>query len=424
MSDSINLIHLFDEVLDADIHRFNPPHRISEKSDETGKVYRRFYDWETCDSPRTSAGFHVRAIPKDPNHHVDVAGYEVDANIPACLIGRNHLLVNGVYRAAEGAVELLRNYAATSCNDPDFLRRFTIEKTRLKSATLTFLFIMDSPEEAKEGLDEFRRHADAVLNHVLPPRRKKSKAPCYTVGADDCYTLYIKQRTFKVSAYIKQPNVPGAFAQFPSPEVEAELTELAARTVRVEVQVLGAWLRDEELDCPTTWSMNPEAYAKVFQLAVDVLRLDEDLRVRLPTEEAIAKLPPDHQIILRDHLAGANIREHELVLDCAGTVEQVIDAQNKKFSAFKRRILEEFRIDISIPWVIQSEGVSLTLKTWFKFRGEFQPGDSLKWNIFSRATGKGANADLRSAAENSTPEEHKIRLRRRKTDPTESDDQS
>ena len=118
------------------------------------------------------------------------------------------------------------------------------------------------------------------------------------------------------------------------------------------------------------------------------------------------------------------IEVRTLVLDCAGTVEQVIDAQNKKFSAFKRRILEEFRIDISIPWVIQSEGVSLTLKTWFKFRGEFQPGDSLKWNIFSRATGKGANADLRSAAENSTPEEHKIRLRRRKTDPTESDDQS
>jgi hypothetical protein len=397
MVDSVKVVLRFDEQSDIEQQQCCFPYLVGQKTNENGEVVARFYERETIVSPVTGAKCKVRALLAPEAAPGCVAGYELEVNVPACMIGRNHLLVNGVPRAAESAVELLRYYAARRGCSPLGLQQFKLQNVGLASVTPTFLLKCDTPEQAVERMRELRDHADGLLNHEQRPQRykdKKGNKPCYTVGADNCFSLYIKLREFKILAYIKQPNVPDAFETFPSAEVEQELVELALRTIRVEVEVHGKWLKENGLDDPEAWRKNPSAYKKVFQLVRDALRLDEHLRVRAPSDATIAKLPADHQTVLRAHLAGENIRDHELVLNCAGTVEQVVDAQNKKFSAFKQQALKDTGVDYSIPWEIQSTKLSPHLKNWFKYDTEFVPSDSLREHVFSRTSGKPAIAML------------------------------
>ena len=248
--------------------------------------------------------------------------------------------------------------------------------------TGTFLFECDSPEAAFCRLQELQNHADGVLNHVaLSPGREKSGRPaCFSVGPKECFTLYIRQRQFSIAVYIKQPNIPDAFAKFPNSEVEEALTELAQWIVRVEVTAHGKWLQSQELDRPAAWRINPSAYARLFQLARDTLRLDEGLRVRLPTQEVMDKLPDTYRIVLQAHLKGENVRSHVLVTGGGATPT----AQKKRFSAFKCQILEALGIDLSIPWSVQNTQFSPHLKDWFVYPGEYVPRAELAEHVFSR----------------------------------------
>jgi len=381
----------FDEMTDIEQKQCCFPYLVGQKTDQNGEIKARFYERESIVSPVTGAKCKVRAKSAPGAELGRIEGYELEVNVPACMIGRNHQLVNGVPRAAESAVELLRYYAAVRGCTPLGLEQITLQHARLASVTPTFLFEFASPEEALEHLRELRNHADGVFNHEQRPRSskvKKSNKASFTVGADDSFSMYIKLREFTILAYIKQPNVPDAFETFPSPEIEQELVEQDLRTIRVEVEIHGKWLKEHDLDRPDAWRGNPSAYKKVFQLARDALRLDEGLRVRAPSDAIVAKLPADHQTVMLAHLAGQNIRDHELVLNCEGTVEQVIDAQNKKFSAFKQRALNETGVDYSIPWEIQSTKLSPHLKNWFVYPGEFVPSDGHKEHVFSRTSGK------------------------------------
>jgi hypothetical protein len=397
MVDTVKVVLRFDEQSDIERQQCCFPYLLGQKTDENGEIKSTFYEREPIVSPLTGAKCKVRAVSAPEAAPGCVAGYELEVNVPACMIGRNHLLVNGVPRAAESAVELLRYYAVVRGCSPLGLQQITLGNVRLASVTPTFLFDFATPKEALEHLRELRDYAEGVLNHEQRSRTskpKKGRSCCYTVGPEGCFTLYIKLREFTIIAYIKQPNVPDAFETFPSPEVEQELVELALRTIRVEVELHGKWLKENDLDNPEAWRKNPSAYKKVFQLARDALRLDENLRVRAPSDAIIDKLPADHQTVMRAHLAGENIRDHELVLNCDGTVEQVVDAQNKKFSAFKQLALKETGVDYSIPWEIQSTKLSPHLKNWFVDRGEFVPRDSLREHVFSRTSGKPAIAML------------------------------
>ncbi|MBS1196492.1 MAG: hypothetical protein H6R18_277 [Proteobacteria bacterium] len=389
MVDTIKLVHRFEnELSDQQYEQCRFPFELNRKVNEDGEIKAEYFDLVPVVSPLTGAEYKVQAIPANSNVRGRVGGYEVQINVPACLIGRNHLLVNGVPCAAEGVLELLKYYAAERGCSALGLSQFKPENVRLKSVTGTFLFEFPSPEDALNRHQELRDYADGVLNHVsgAPQRQNAKRQATYIFGTDNCFTLYIKQREFNVSAYIKAPNAPNAFATFPSPEIKQELVELGQRVVRVEVMVHEKWLRENQLDRPDAWRGNPTAYEKLFQLARDTLRLDEGLRVRAPTDAIIAKLPASSQTLLRAHLAGQNVREHELVLDCVGGSKAVLNAQSKKFSAFKRQILEATAVDISIPWPIQSTKLSPHLKDWFVFPGEFVPPDSLEHHVFSRVS--------------------------------------
>lgn len=378
-----------DEKSDLDYEQFRFPFLIGQRVNENGEVTHRYLDHEPIISPITGAKCQVRAISAgvegQPLHRV--GGYELDINVPACIIGRNHLLVNGVFRAAEAGLEVIRFYVAGRGCTAFGLDRLRLDHVALTSVTPTYLFEFSSLEQAQKNLRELRDFAEAIFNYEQPHQRVKKKSGrkrCFSVGPDGCFTLYIKLRGCTIVAYIKEPNVPDAFASYPSPEVEKELEEKAARTIRIEIVAHEKWLQDNDLVKPDAWRGNPSAYRKVFELARNALRLDESLRVRAPSEAIIAKLPGDHQTVLRAHLNGSNIREHDLV--CAGATSQVINAQHKKFSAFKCLILEATGVDLSIPWATQSTMLSPHLKDWFKFPGEFVPPDSLKEYIFSRVS--------------------------------------
>ena len=69
------------------------------------------YDWMYPKSALTGAGFAV--LPSGtpgPGKELRIAGYLVSINIPACTIGNNILLVNGVPKAAELALLLLQHW--------------------------------------------------------------------------------------------------------------------------------------------------------------------------------------------------------------------------------------------------------------------------------------------------------------------------
>lgn len=391
MVDSIALRVALPESMSAEEQsQYGFPYTINQKSNEHGVVTHRFLEEETLVSPLTGARCKVRALAHTPVALDWLSGYELKVNPPACLIGRNYLLVNGVYRAAQGALELLRHHIASRGCSAEGLKLLQLQNTRLTSVTNCFLFEFGTPEEALAKKQELRDYLEGILNHVLPAdgvrKRKKSKKPCFSVGPDDSFSVYVRLRHMSVLAYIKEPDVPGAFAEFPSEEVKEQLEALAQRTLRVEITVHEKWLRDNDLDSPEAWCDNPAAYEKVFGLLREALRLDENLRCRTPSDAVIAKLPTDHQTILRDHLNGENARCHELVLNCQGYGKALTDARNKRFSAFKCLILETTGIDITIPWEIQSMKLSPHLRDWLIYPGEYVPAEGLAEFIFSRVT--------------------------------------
>lgn len=383
MADTITFIHRFDSELSyQEYEQCQFPFKVIHKVDHYGQILQDTFAWIDVTSELTGAKFKVRACSTNGSTRERIAGYEVEINVPATLIGRNHVLVNGVPRAAEAALALLKYYAARNGCSQFGLSQFQLGNVCLKSVTGTFLFECKSAEEALCRLRELKNHADGVLNHAisLPSREKSGKPTCFLAGADERFTLYIKQREFHIAAYIKQPNVPDAFATFPNAEIKKMLTELAQRIVRVEVTAHGKWLRDQGLDQPEAWRNNPAAYGQLFQLARKALRLDENLRVRLPSQDQMDKLPDTLRTVLQFHLNGENARKHAEVMD--GDVTQA--AQNKRFSAFKRQVLEKLGIDLSIPWSIQRSQLSPHLKDWFVHPGEYEPSDELAAHVFSR----------------------------------------
>ena len=366
------------------------PFLIGQRVNEQGEITHRFLEEETLVSPLTGARCKVRALAHTPAALDWLSGYELKVNPPACLIGRNYLLVNGVYQAARGALELLKHHVASRGGSAEGVELLQLENTKLTSVTNCFLFEFDTAVDALAAKQELRDYLEGVLNYALPAdstrKSKKAKKPCFSVGPDGTFSVYVRLRHMSVLAYIKEPDVPGAFAEFPNEEIKERMETLAQRTLRVEITVHEKWLRENDLDSPEAWCDNPAAYVKVFGLLRSALRLDENLRCRAPSEAVIAKLPEDHQTILSDHLKGKNARCHELVLNCEGQGKALTDARNKRFSAFKCQILETTGIDITIPWETQSTKLSPRLREWLKVPEEYPPEEGLAEFIYSRVS--------------------------------------
>lgn len=336
-------------------------------------------------SPYTQAEFKIRS-------HVDqsrrLCGYIVELNPPACLIGHNLLLANSAYRGSVAAFELLLKWLERAGAESDALSRLSFDTVRISSVTPTFLVDCGSHESALGALKQFEDHAVAVLNgkNSLVPEGKRDPV-VYSVGSGSAPTVYIKQREFQIKAYVKTNRVPAkSHREFPSKRVEELVLSKAKSYLRVEVELFGKWLNQNSLERPHEWvttrageDTGADPYACVFQLVRKVLRLDEKFRHRTPRSVDLRQLGAADRDLVSAHLVGADLRTHQSVLLKGCRLQQ-----QKYFSALRARILKRLRIDIDMPWRIQSRMLSPDLPFLLSYPGMFEPPAMLADYVFCR----------------------------------------
>ena len=369
-----------------------PPTNVKEKVDRSTGLVSTYAENVKVFSPITNAQFLVKAIHSDEGCQC-LMGFDVEINPPACLVGPNHLLVNGVPFAAKGALWLLKAWLAKQRFSRPVIDSLDVEHSELLSVTCTFLFPCEGKDAAFKLLQEFKMHSEGALNQLneldsLIPENPKPRQPrAFSVGSSDSFTAYVKERLFTVSAYVKNEATSNASQCVKDSDVMRRIRSDAERTLRLEVKVNHAWLRKHDLSAPLNWKGSTAAYEKVFRLARDILRLDDGLRVNMPSEETILSLHQPYQDILRCHLAGENIRHHPHVLYVqASTPKETRDKQSKKFSFVRKHIFSKLGVDLEVPWERQSTYLSPRLKKLLTFPGEYVPDDDFAAYVFSRVS--------------------------------------
>ena len=116
MCDSISFIAFIDEGIATEVRdQCAFPTKTQSDVVPTSANFRTEY----CTSPLTGAQFRVTPLGELVNDKGDdryqygrVAGYLVEVNIPATVIGHNRLLVNGVRAALRVGLPLLKFWLA------------------------------------------------------------------------------------------------------------------------------------------------------------------------------------------------------------------------------------------------------------------------------------------------------------------------
>lgn len=336
-----------------------------------------FYRWVKVKSPLTGAGFKVISVMSSDHHRL--AGYQISVNIPACAVGHNYLLVNGVPYASKLAFLLLSHWLLTEGATPKAVQALQFEKAKLKSVTVTYLLLCDSVEDAHAARREFAQHSEALHN-----AKSKGPQPAFSVGPAEKATSYIKKRNYTISSYVKDGSVEGAFVDFPTLEDEALIRTEAGFYLRVEVELYGVWLASHGLDSADRWLLGDgkkNSYERVFQLIRNEMRLDANLRQRAPKEQAISQMREPDQSFLRWHLSGMDVRNHPLVL-----AKETVHEQNSYFSAIKQRLLKKMKIDISLEWEKQSKHLSHRLIKLLFYTGDYEPELQFAEKVYSRVS--------------------------------------
>ena len=383
MADSLRIYFPLDPLTDHEYDHSNLrlDGRLSFNQDGENKKPTE-YDWMFPKSVLTGAGFAVKPVGMPgAESALRIAGYLVDINIPACTVANNLLLVNGVPKAAELALLLLQYWLLSQGGRRPGVFKLKLAAASIKSVTLTYLFLLDSPEEAQAARWEFAMHADGVLNQRYLARPRASKKPVRWVGAGNVNT-YVDDRDGEASAYVKDGENRDAFVRFPSPEVEQLIRVVGEKCLRVEQRFKGEWLRENDLDRVDSWVTRPgepDPYEIGMTMIRKKLRLDDELRQRRPKETDIAKLYVEDQKILRWHLDGNNPRQHPRVLGYTNA-----DTRNRFFADVKARIYDRCRVDISLPWAVQSAAYSHRLAKLLHFANRYTPPPHLAEHVYSQ----------------------------------------
>lgn len=330
-----------------------------------------------------------------------VVGYRVNLNIPACVIGHNRILVNGVPFAAQAALELLKFWLACNGCTREGLDRIQLDNAIIKGLTPTYFEEFDSEKEARGALLEFRQHSEAVLNYKIGKDGNAKLKPAFSIprdpveaDSDQTYTSYIKQREFMISAYVKERNQPNStLLPIEDDAVEAKVQDSHVRVLRLEPKVYPKLLKDMGLHKVEAWVDNPEAYKKIFNLTRNTLRLDDGLRstrLKLTTVDGL-DLSTSDKDYLRHHLSGKSVRTH------ADFLAVPKNKESSRYSALRQRIFKATDgIDLNIPYSVQSRDISSMLATRLVHRGEFKPEDEIAPYIFSRVSAPVVIAQLKT----------------------------
>lgn len=395
----MTILFLLPDQSQADYEDCNYPTRGKDDTDEASSDFRDQHP----KSPLTGAGFKITPmgqklksagdvgpIQKNRMIHGRIAGYLVDFNPPACAIGHNRLLVNGVPFAARLGEGLLKYWLADNGCTSRGLAAIQISDLRIISVTPTYLFKLGSEDEARLLLSEYRTRTETLCN----PKKtaKGGKVPAYSYPPKPqehqttyTYTAYVKRRQYSIDCYVKVPDVAGAFfKRIPDDGAEVEVARDSKRTLRIGVKLHGKWLEDENLNLVSNWvgEAGEQAYKKAFELVRSELRLDDNLRqkqLRSPTVKTL-NLPKIDQALLLYHLKGKIVREHEMLL-----LMSPLQAK-KAYSASKKRIYDRIQIDLDIDYSRQLKSVFPKLTEVLQYLGEYIPSDRVAPFVYSRVS--------------------------------------
>lgn len=395
----MTILFLLPDQSQADYEDCKYPARGKEDTDEASSDFRDQHP----KSPLTEAGFKITPvglklrsardvgpIQKNRMIHGRIAGYLVNFNPPACAIGHNRLLVNGVPFAARLGEGLLKYWLADNGCTSRGLAAIQISETRIISVTPTYLFKLKSEQEARLALSEYRARTETLCNPRKSVKGEKVPAYSYPPKPQDhattyTYTAYLKRRQYLIDCYVKVPNVLAAyFNRIPDDGAELEVAQDTIRTLRIGVKLHGKWLEDESLNLVQNWvgEAGDQAYRKAFELVRSELRLDDNLRqkqLRSPTVKTL-NLPKKDQALLLYHLKGNIAREHEMF-----RMVSPLHA-SKAYSASKKRIYDRIQIDLDIAYSGQLKTAYPKLVEVLQYPGEYIPSDRVAPFVYSRVS--------------------------------------
>ena len=398
MCDSITILFLLSDQSQVVYDRCLYPTRGKEDIDEVSNDFRDQYPT----SPLTGAGFKVTAvgqklpgetdvgpIEKNRRKYGRVAGYIVDFNPPACTVGHNRLLVNGVPAAEDVGLALLRHWlAANGCTREGF-NAVTSQNAEIVSATPTFLFSHFEEPKARLSLAQIRGRSEAICNGHK--KASTTKPPAFSVPptppkqGDYTYTSYVKLREYSIDSYVKTLGVSKAFfLPITNGTAEFVITQISKRTLRIGTKLHGKWLKDHGLNKSANWRGNNEGYEMAFALIRSTLRLDEELRTKQIRSNTIAalNLPKADLALLRYHLNRNIAREHPRFALLSSK------QASKSYSATRLRILGCTKIDLDIDYDDQLKNLFPSLSDLLVFPGRYEPSEEIAEFIFSPASVK------------------------------------
>lgn len=308
----------------------------------------------------------------------------MDFNPPACTVGHNRLLVNGVPAATDVGIALLKHWLAENGCTREGLDAVTRRNTEVVSVTPTFLLDRLDESEARLSLAQIRGRSEAICNTYK--RASKTKPPAFSVpptppkDGDYIYTSYIKQREYSIDCYVKKFGANKAF-YLPIRDNTAEFVveQISKRTLRVGTKLHGKWLKDNRLNKASNWLDSNDGYEKAFALIRSTLRLDEELRNKQIRSKTIAalNLPNADLELLRHHVRRNIAREHP-------RFNLMSDTQaSKAYSASRLRILDVTKIDLDIDYDDQLKSLFPSLSELLVFPGRYLPGEQIAEFIFS-----------------------------------------
>lgn len=409
MCDSITILVLLADQSQAEYDRCQYPTRGKEDLDEVSSDFRDQY----AISPLTGARFKITPVGAEtfpsrdevavrPRRKVfgRLDGYVVDFNPPACTVGHNRLLVNGVPAAIDVGLALLKHWLAENGCTREGLDAANSEAVDIISVTPTFLFNHADESDARLALAQIRGRSEALCNTKNKEKEKEkettktktkakgstTKPPAFSVPPEPpkhgeyIYTSYIKLREYLIDCYVKKFGANKAF-YLPISDSAAEFVvdQLSKRTLRIGTKLHGKWLKDHGLNKAANWLGSNKAYEKAFALVRSTLRLDEELRskqIRSKTVSAL-NLPKSDLTLLRYHLDRNKAREHPMF--SALSTKQV----SKAYSASRLRIMESTKIDLEVDYDDQLKNLFPSLSELLVFPGKYKPSERIAAFVFS-----------------------------------------
>lgn len=402
MCDSIKIMVWLPSMTDDQYHQCNFPERDHADLDDASSDFRDQYPL----SPLTGAGYKITPVgmpqagrahdkhnDKNRRMYGRIAGYALEFNPPACIVGHNRLLVNGVPFAVRAGSLLLAHWVLTNGAAAEALNAINSSENVIISATPTFLFRHATEADARLTLAAFRSRSEALLNKrpeesVKKPAFSYPPKPDPRLTAPYTYTSYIRHREFLIDAYVKTTDNSKSFCNsIDDSAVEVFVQSEALRTLRIGTKLHAKWLRERGLDKAENWKVQvdnsewADPYQEAFKLVRTMLKLDQEFRktqLRSTSFKTLNLSKLDAQML------AYHVKGNDKVADHQNFTSMNQPHRSKAYSACRLRVLERVKIDFNIPYETQKSLLNPQLEQQLVHPGEYEPDERAEPYIYSR----------------------------------------